>query len=66
VRRTQLEKESLVSKIGFEKAIHNVLPPDLEDEELVARSRTGDVGAFRGIATRYYSLIPQAVIGSRR
>ena len=46
-----------MSKIGFEKAIHNVLPPDLEDEELVARSRTGDVGAFRVIATRYYSLI---------
>jgi hypothetical protein len=48
------------------KPIHPEPLPDLEDEELVARSRTGDVGAFRGIATRYYSLIPQAVIGSRR
>jgi DNA-directed RNA polymerase specialized sigma24 family protein len=34
-----------------------VPPSELEDEELVARSLTGDVGAFRGIATRYYSLI---------
>jgi DNA-directed RNA polymerase specialized sigma24 family protein len=39
------------------KPIHDAPPPVLEDEELVARSRTGDVGAFRGIATRYYSLI---------
>ena len=39
------------------KPIHDVPPPELEDEELVARSRTGDVGAFRGIAMRYYSLI---------
>jgi len=39
------------------KPIHNASVPELEDEELVARSRTGDVGAFRGIATRYYSLI---------
>ena len=39
------------------KPIHDVPPRELEDEELVARSRTGDVGAFRVIATRYYSLI---------
>ena len=39
------------------KPIHDAPPPVLEDEELVARSRTGDVGAFRVIATRYYSLI---------
>ena len=39
------------------KPIHDVPLPELEDEELVARSRTGDVGAFRVIATRYYSLI---------
>ena len=39
------------------KPIHNVPPPEIEDEELVARSRTGDVSAVRGIATRYYSLI---------
>ena len=39
------------------KPIHDVPLPELEDEELVVRSRTGDVGAFRGIATRYYSLI---------
>ena len=39
------------------KPIHDVPPPELEAEELVARSRTGDVGAFRGIAMRYYSLI---------
>ena len=39
------------------KPIHDVPPRELEDEELVVRSRTGDMGAFRGIATRYYSLI---------
>src|ERR1039457_31757 len=39
------------------KPIHDVPPRELEDEELVARSRTGDVGAFRVIAMRYYSLI---------
>src|ERR1019366_70857 len=39
------------------KPIHDVPPRELEDEDLVARSRTGDVGAFRVIATRYYSLI---------
>ena len=39
------------------KPIHDVPPRELEDEELVARSRAGDVGAFRGIATRYYSLV---------
>src|ERR1039457_549001 len=39
------------------KPIHDMPLSELEDEELVVRSRTGDVGAFRGIATRYYSLI---------
>ena len=39
------------------KLIPDVPPRKLEDKELVARSRTGDVGAFRGIAMRYYSLI---------
>jgi RNA polymerase sigma-70 factor (ECF subfamily) len=39
------------------KPIHDVPPPELKDEELVVRSRTGDVGAFRGIAMRYYALI---------
>jgi len=39
------------------KLIPDVPPTEIEDEELVARSRTGDVGAFGSIATRYYSLI---------
>ena len=39
------------------KPIHDVPLSELEDEELVVRSRTGDVGAFRDIAMRYYSLI---------
>jgi len=44
-------------RIMSPKLIHNVPLRGPEDEELVVRSRTGDVGAFRGIATRYYSLI---------
>jgi hypothetical protein len=32
------------------KPIHDVPPPELEDEELVARSRTGDVYAGGGPA----------------
>jgi DNA-directed RNA polymerase specialized sigma24 family protein len=35
-------------------------PADLDDHELVARSRAGDVEAFREIAARYYPLLRSA------